>query len=137
MQTTIFQSSGWQAGRFVSFPVLCLLAYGDTCSQVLVFTSIWGTHTKRVSQWHFSCRFPSIWVFGHPPNTAKQGKTQNDKSTLFYPPQGGSVLERNEEEVPLPAPRQQTRIPQSAPLPSALPAQWPPTVESSIAVNQQ
>ena len=25
-------------------------------------------------------------MFG-PPNTAKQGKTQNDKSTLFYPPQ--------------------------------------------------
>ena len=24
-----------------------------------------------------------------PPNTTKQGKTQNDKSTLFTPPQGG------------------------------------------------
>ena len=30
-------------GRFVIFPVLCLLAYGETASQVLGFTSIWGT----------------------------------------------------------------------------------------------
>ena len=27
-----------------------------------------------------------------PPNTAKQGKTQNDKSTLFCPPTGGGVF---------------------------------------------
>ena len=43
-----------------------------------------------------------------PPNTAKQGKTQNDKSTLFCPPTGGhattmfleGLLEGSLKEVP-------------------------------------
>ena len=33
------------------------------------------------------------------PNTAKQGKTQNDKSTLFYPPGGGVLQEREAGRV--------------------------------------
>ena len=75
-----------QNGVDLSFsPVLCLLAYGGHCSQILVFTCIWGTQ-KGVWQWHFSCCFAQRLVILGPPNTAKQGKTQNDKSTLLYPP---------------------------------------------------
>ena len=55
------------------------------CTQVLVFTSIWSTR-KGVWEWHFSCCFSQHLDILGPPNAAKQGKTQNDKSTLFYPP---------------------------------------------------
>ena len=54
---------------------------------VLVFSSIWGAQ-KGVLWWHFSCCFSQHLVILEPPNTTKQGKTQNAKSTLFTPPQG-------------------------------------------------
>ena len=44
----------------------------------------------------FVLAFPNgNWEFSRPPNTAKQGKTQNDKSTLFYPMQGGFLTGPN------------------------------------------
>ena len=65
------------------------------CSQVLALLAFWGT-PKGVWQWHFSCCFSQhLGVLGHP-NTAKQGRKQNDKSTLFTPPRpplrGGIAL---------------------------------------------
>ena len=61
------------------------------CSQVLATWLLLalGAHTKGSD--NDTCRavFPSIWVSLAPPNTVKQGKTQNDKSTLFYQPTGG------------------------------------------------
>ena len=65
------------------------------CSQVLVFTSIWGRQ-KGVWQWHFSCCFSQHLGISGPPNTAKQGKTQNDKSTLFCPPTEDPFSRREE-----------------------------------------
>ena len=56
------------------------------CSQVLVFTIIWGTHKKRgLTRTLFVLFFPASGYL-EPQNTAKQGKHENDKSTLFYPP---------------------------------------------------
>ena len=78
----------WYMGKMGSichFPCAFPASIWGRCSQVLVFTSMWGTQ-KRVWQWHFSCCFSQhLGILGLP-NTAKQGKTQNDKSTLFYPP---------------------------------------------------
>ena len=72
-------------GSICHFPRALPASIWGHCSQVLVFTSIWGTR-KGVWQWHFSCCFSQYLGILGPPNTAKQGKTQNDKSTLFYPP---------------------------------------------------
>ena len=51
----------------------------------LEIPDIWGTQ-KGAWQWHSVCCFSQHLVILGPSNTAKQGKTQNDKSTLFYPP---------------------------------------------------
>ena len=48
-------------GRFVIFSVLCRLPYGKHRSQILVFTSIWGTK-KVCDNDIFRAVFPSIWV---------------------------------------------------------------------------
>ena len=55
------------------------------CSQILVFASMWGTQ-KGVWQWHISCCVSQHLGILRPQNNVKQGKTQNDKSTLFYTP---------------------------------------------------
>ena len=74
-----------QNGVDLSFSPCFALWVPRRCSQVLVFTSIWGTE-KGVWQWHFSCCFSQHLALLGPPSTAKQEKTQNDKSTLLYPP---------------------------------------------------
>ena len=65
-------------GLICHFPCALPASIWGHCSQVLVFTSIWGCFSQHLGN------------LG-PPNTAKHGKTQNDKSTLFYPPTGGGV----------------------------------------------
>ena len=75
-------------GSICHFPRALPASIWGHCSQVLVFTSIWGTQ-KGVWQWHFSCCLSQHLGILGPPNTAKQGETQNDKSTLFCPPTGG------------------------------------------------
>ena len=83
--------SGWggvymgKIGSICHFPRALPASIWGHCSQVLVFTSIWGTQ-KGVWQWRFSCYFSQHLGSLKPPSTAKQGKTENDKSTLFYPP---------------------------------------------------
>ena len=72
-------------GSICHFPCALPTSIWWHCSQVLVFTSTWGIQ-KGVWQWHFSYCFSQHLVILGPPNTAKQRKTQNDKSTLFYPP---------------------------------------------------
>ena len=69
-------------GRFVILPVLCLLAYGDTALKS-EFLLAFGAHKKGCDNDTFRAVFLGIL---RPPNAAKKGKTQNDKSTLFYPP---------------------------------------------------
>ena len=72
-------------GSICHFPRALPASIWGHCSQVLVFTSIWGTQ-KGFLQWHFSCCFSQHLGILGPPNTAKQEKTQNDKWTLFCPP---------------------------------------------------
>ena len=50
------------------------------CSQVLVLIA-YGTHRREPL---FCGVFPSIWF--RPPNNLQQGKCDDDKSSLFYPP---------------------------------------------------
>ena len=74
-------------GRFVIFPVLCLLGYENTALKSYLLLAF-GAHKTGCQDGIFRAVFPSIRASWDPPNTAKQGKTQNDKSTLFYPPTG-------------------------------------------------
>ena len=63
---SLFEGAGciWaKSCRFVIFPVLCLLALGAHCSQVLAFTCIWGAHKW---QWHFRRVFPASGLLGTP-----------------------------------------------------------------------
>ena len=60
-------------GRFVYFSVLCLLAFRDTVLKSKFLLAL-GAHKKRCDSDTFRAVCPS-----------KQGKTQTDKSTLFYP----------------------------------------------------
>ena len=55
------------------------------CSQVLVLLTF-GARKRGVTVYFFVPFFPASGNLGTPPNSAKQGKTQNDKSTLFYNP---------------------------------------------------
>ena len=72
-------------GSICHFPRALPASIWGHCSQVLVFTSTWGTR-KGVWQWHFQCCFSQHLGILQPQNTVKQGKRENDKSTLFYPP---------------------------------------------------
>ena len=60
---------------------------GEHCSQVLIFNSIWGARKKGCPNHTFRAVLSRhLDILGTPQHTTKQGKTQNDKSTLFYPP---------------------------------------------------
>ena len=73
------ESAEW--GRLVIIPVLCLLACGGfTCA---------GADEKECDNDTVRCVFPCIWV-SLDPQSEKTRETQRDKSTLFYPPYGGS-----------------------------------------------
>ena len=71
-------------GSICHFPCALPASIWGHCSRILVFASVWGAQ-KGVWQWHFSCCFSQHLGILGAPNTAKQGKTQNDKSALFYP----------------------------------------------------
>ena len=81
-----FQYMG-KMGSICHFPRALPASNAGHCSQILVLSSIWGTQ-KGLWQWHFSCCVSQHLGILRPPSTAKQEKTQNDKSTLFYPPPG-------------------------------------------------
>ena len=69
---------------FVIFPVLCLLAYGDTAlkSQFLL---AFRAHKIGCDNDDFRAVFAQhVGILEHP-NAAKQGKKQNDKLTPFCP----------------------------------------------------
>ena len=73
-------------GSICHFPRELPASIWGHCSQVLVFTSIWGKHKHRgVTMTLFVLFSPASGYLGTP-NTAKQGKAENDTSTLFYPP---------------------------------------------------
>ena len=61
------------------------------CSQVLLFTSIRGTHWGRDNN-TFRAVFSQSLGTLRPPNTAKQGKTQNEKSTHWEKPHVASEI---------------------------------------------
>ena len=76
-------------GSICHFPRALPASIWGHCSQVLVFTSIWGTQ-KGCDNDTFRAVFPQhLGILGSP-STGKQGKIQNDKSTLFTLPQGPS-----------------------------------------------
>ena len=79
------KSSMGKMGSICHFPCALPASIWGHCSQVLVFTSIWGTQ-KGVWQWHFPCCFSQYLGILRLQNTVKHEKTQNDKSTLFSPP---------------------------------------------------
>ena len=68
-------------GSICHFPRALPASIWGHCSQVLVFTRVWGTQKERAG-----AVFPSIWVSWDPDTLQNKGKTLNDKSTLFYPP---------------------------------------------------
>ena len=73
-------------GSIYHFPRALPVSIWGHCSQVPVFTRVWGTHTKGCDNDMFHVLFSQHLVILGLPNTAKQGITQNDKSTLFCPP---------------------------------------------------
>ena len=73
-----------KVGSICHFPRPLPASIWVHCAQVLGFTSIWGARMTVTL-------FVLFLFFQHLgslrlPNTAKQEKTQNDKSTLFLPP---------------------------------------------------
>ena len=78
----LYMGKKW--GRFVIFPVLCLLAFGDSALQSQ--SALAFGHTKRgLAMTLLLLFFPSILV-SWDPKYCKTRETQNDKSTLFPPP---------------------------------------------------
>ena len=74
-----------QDGVDLSFPRALPASIWGNCSQVLVFTSIWGTQ-KRVWQRHFRAVFPSIWVSWDPQTPQNKGKRKMTNRPCFTPP---------------------------------------------------
>ena len=73
-------------GRFVILPVLCLLAFWDTALKSEFLLAFGAPPTKKgCDNDTFRAVFSQHLGILKPPNNAKQGKTQNDKSTLFDP----------------------------------------------------
>ena len=60
-------------GRFVIFPVLCLLVYGDIALKSW-FLLAFGARTKGRDSDTFRAVFPSIWVSWDPQTLQNKGK---------------------------------------------------------------
>ena len=91
---TVFGKHRWleepciwaKKGRLIIFPVLCLLAFGDTALKSS-FLLAFGAHTKRGFKPFDndnSCVFFKAFGYLGTPEYCKT--RENDKSTLFYPP---------------------------------------------------
>ena len=61
--------------------------HGDTALKSYVLLAC-GAHKKGCPNGTFRAAFPSVLVFGDPQTLQNKRKTQNHKSSLFYPPQG-------------------------------------------------
>ena len=59
------------------------------CSQVLVFNSIWGAHTKGCDNDTFGAVFPSIWVSWNPQTLQNEGKRKVTNRPCCTPPRVG------------------------------------------------
>ena len=83
-----------KGGRFVVFPrALSACIWGDTALKSY-FLLAFGVRKKGFENDTFHAVFPQHLGILGPPNTVKERKTQNDKSTLLYPPpraQGGGL----------------------------------------------
>ena len=75
-------------GSICHFPRALPASIWGHCSQILIFTSIWGTQTW-VWQWHFSCCFSQHLVILGPPKHCKtRGKRKMTNRPCFTPPHG-------------------------------------------------
>ena len=72
-------------GRFVIFPVLCLLASGDTALKTY-FLLAFGAHKKGCDNGIFRAVFPSIWVSWNPQTLQNKGKRKMTNRPCFTIP---------------------------------------------------
>ena len=74
-------------GRFVIFPLLCLLAYGDTALKS-EFLLAFEAPKKGCDNDIFRAVFPSIWVSWDPQTLQNKGKSKMTNRPCFALPQG-------------------------------------------------
>ena len=74
--------------RFVTFPMLCLLAFGDAARKSY-FLPAFGPHKKGCDNDTFRAVFPSIWVSWDPQTLQNKRKHKMTNRPCFTPPQGG------------------------------------------------
>ena len=75
-----------EMGSICHFPRALSTRIWGRCSQVLVFTSIWGQTRRGATMTRFVLSFPASGYHGTAKYCKTKENTQNDKSTLFYPP---------------------------------------------------
>ena len=73
-------------GSICHFPRPLPASQWGHCSQILVFTTIWGTQ-KGVWQWHFSCCFSQHLRILGPPKLQNKGKRKMTDRPCFALPQ--------------------------------------------------
>ena len=72
-------------GSICHFPRALPARIWAHCSQVLVFTSIWGTHKKGCDNNNFRAVFPSIWASLDPQTLQNKGKRKMTNRPFFTP----------------------------------------------------